>query len=85
MRSQADPTCVNFHWTTHNVAQSCVWASTFLYSLPTSPGHTPDERMHGLLGDLLQDLDDQSISLFLGQSVCTDVDVTIHDVPEVLD
>lgn len=41
--------------------------------------------MHGLLGDLLQDLDDQSISLFLGQSVCTDVDVTIHDVPEVLD
>lgn len=60
-------------------------ASTFLYALPTSPGHTPDETRHSLLADLLQDLDDQSSSLFLGQSVCTAVDVMMHDVPEVPD
>lgn len=51
LKSQADPTCVNFTTAAHNMTQGC------LYTLPTISGHFPDESLDGVMGDLLPDLD----------------------------
>lgn len=64
------------------MSQAVCVASTCLYTLPTTPGHVPDETIDVLLRDLFPDLN-QSTPGLLRYHVEL-VDRTSHDDPDVL-